>query len=158
MTGGICHEDTKTRRTGRTYRLRDFMTSWLTLFVLVSVAAQTPSDSWPTYHGDWSGRRYSALKQIDAVTVKHLALAWVYRLNTSRGGATSGGAGPDTAPAPPGVPSVKSTPLLVNGILYFSAPDHVWAIDARTGREVWHFVWKTRGGDHIGNRGVGVYN
>ncbi len=46
---------------------------------------------------------------------------------------------------------------MLNGILYFSAPDHVWAVDARTGREVWHFFWKTRGGDHIGNRGVGMY-
>ena len=45
---------------------------------------------------------------------------------------------------------------MVNGTLYFSAPDHVWAVDARTGREIWHYVWKTRGGDHIGNRGVGI--
>ena len=46
---------------------------------------------------------------------------------------------------------------MVNGILYFSAPDHVWAVDARTGREIWHYFWKTRGGIHIGNRGVGMY-
>ena len=56
----------------------------------VWVRAQTPIDSWPTYHGDWSGRRYSTLKQIDAANVKHLALAWVYRLSTSRGGAATG--------------------------------------------------------------------
>ena len=35
-------------------------------------------------------------------------------------------------------------------------PDHVYAVDARTGRDVWHYAWKTRGGDHIGNRGVGI--
>ena len=46
---------------------------------------------------------------------------------------------------------------MVNGVLYFSAPDHVWAVDARTGREIWHYFWKTRGGIHIGNRGVGMY-
>ena len=45
---------------------------------------------------------------------------------------------------------------MVNGTLYFSAPDHVWAVDARTGREIWHYFWKTRGGIHIGNRGVGM--
>ena len=45
---------------------------------------------------------------------------------------------------------------MINGVLYFSAPDHVWALDARTGREIWHYAWKTRGGDHIGNRGVGI--
>jgi acido-empty-quinoprotein group A len=46
---------------------------------------------------------------------------------------------------------------LSGGVLYFSAPDHVWAVDARTGRERWHYFWKTLGGDHIGNRGVGMY-
>ncbi len=45
----------------------------------------------------------------------------------------------------------------MNGVLYFSSPDHVWAVDARTGRERWHYFWKTRGGIHIGNRGVGMY-
>src|SRR5260370_26232767 len=44
------------------------------------VGAQTPIDSWPTYHGDLSGRRYSTLKQINAGNVKGLALARVYRL------------------------------------------------------------------------------
>jgi len=123
------------------------------------VIGQTPTDSWPTYHGDFSGRRFSTLKQITTTNVKSLALAWAYRLNVSRAGAIVGGEGPDQLPA--GVPAtmtIKSTPLMRNGILYFSAPDHVWAIDARTGREVWHYAWKTRGGDHIGNRGVGIFN
>ncbi|HMD36383.1 MAG TPA: acido-empty-quinoprotein group A [Vicinamibacterales bacterium] len=124
----------------------------------MGLRAQTPVDSWPTYHGDWSGRRYSALRQIDSANVNRLTLAWVYRLNTSRAGAIVGGEGPDTPSAPISTPTVKSTPLLINGILYFSAPDHVWAVDARTGREAWHYAWKTRGGDHIGNRGVGVYD
>jgi len=122
-----------------------------------ALLGKPPVDAWPTYHGDYSGRRYSTLKQINASNVKNLALAWVYRLNTSRGNAIVGGEGPDTPPSPPATPAIKSTPLMVNGLLYVSAPDHVWAVDARTGREVWHFLWKTRGGDHIGNRGVGMY-
>ena len=51
---------------------------------------------------------------------------------------------------------IKATPLQVNGILYFTLPDHVWAIDARTGREIWHHTWTSTGGIHIGNRGVGI--
>jgi glucose dehydrogenase len=47
--------------------------------------------------------------------------------------------------------------LEVNGILYFSAPDNAWAVDARTGRTLWHYFWKTKGGTHIGNRGLGMY-
>ena len=62
------------------------------------VGAQIPTDSWPTYHGDYSGRRYSTLKQINAANVKGLTLAWVYRVNTSRAGAIVGGEGPDTPP------------------------------------------------------------
>jgi alcohol dehydrogenase (cytochrome c) len=118
---------------------------------------QPPTESWPTYHGDYSGRRYSTLKQITASNVRGLTLAWVYRLNASQGGAIVGGEGPDTRPPGATAPAIKSTPLLVNGVLYLSAPDHVWAVDARTGREIWHYFWKTRGGDHIGNRGVGMY-
>jgi acido-empty-quinoprotein group A len=117
------------------------------------------TDAWPTYHGDYSGRRYSTLTQINAGNVKQLSLAWVYRLNTSQTAAIVGGEGPETPPASAGAfpLSIKSTPLMVNGVLYFTAPDHVWAVDARTGREIWHYYWRTRGGIHIGNRGVGMY-
>src|SRR5262249_35165573 len=110
-----------------------------------SLMTKPPIDAWPTYHGDYSGRRYSTLKQITTGNVKSLRLAWVYRLNTSRSGAIVGGEGPDAAPAGLAAPTIKSTPLMLHGVLYFSAPDHVWAVDARTGREMWHFAWKTRG-------------
>ena len=60
---------------------------------------QIPTDSWPTYHGDYSGRRFSTLKQINTTNVKGLTLAWVYRLNLSRAGAIVGGEGPGHAAA-----------------------------------------------------------
>jgi alcohol dehydrogenase (cytochrome c) len=126
----------------------------------VALLLKPPTDAWPTYHGDYSGRRYSTLTQINAQNVKNLTLAWVYRLNTSTVRAIVGGEGPDapaSAAGGSGPPTIKSTPLMVNGVLYFSAPDHVWAVDARTGREIWHYFWRTRGGIHIGNRGVGMY-
>ena len=59
-----------------------------------------PTDSWPTYHGDYSGRRYSTLTQINGDNVKNLTLAGVYRLSTSQALATIGGEGPDVPPAP----------------------------------------------------------
>jgi len=132
-----------------------FASAALIVVGIAVVGAQIPTDSWPTYHGDYTGRRYSTLKQINTANVKGLTLAWVYRVNTSRAGAILGGEGPETPP-PGSAPQVKSTPLMINGTLYFSVPDHVYAVDARTGRDVWHFAWKTRGGDHIGNRGVGI--
>lgn len=133
-----------------------------------SLLLKPATDAWPTYHGDYSGRHYSTLKQINSSNIKSLTLAWIYRANFSAAGAIVGGEGPESAPgggpgggfggfggAPGG--GIKAIPLMVNGVLYFSLPDHAFAVDARTGREIWHYVWKTRGGIHIGNRGMGMY-
>jgi alcohol dehydrogenase (cytochrome c) len=98
-------------------------------------------DTWPTFNGDYSGRRYSSIPQINSANVHSLALAWTARANT--------GDGSD--------PTIKATPLVVNGIMYFTVPDHAWAIDARTGRQLWHYKWESKGGIHIGNRGVGMW-
>src|SRR5207342_2044364 len=47
--------------------------------------------------------------------------------------------------------------LMVDGILYASAPDNAWAINAADGHVLWHYVWKTKGGTHTGNRGMGMW-
>jgi alcohol dehydrogenase (cytochrome c) len=155
----------------RVRQLRRFVVAIALVVISVTAAGQRqgldpalltkpPTDAWPTYHGDYSGRRFSTLTQINAQNVKNLTLAWIYRLNTSTTNAIVGGEGPETPPASAGgfgPPTIKSTPLMVDSVLYFSAPDHVWAVDARTGREIWHYFWRTRGGIHIGNRGVGMY-
>ena len=54
--------------------------------------------------------------------------------------------------------NIKGTPLMVDGTLYVTTPDNAWALDARDGRELWHYFWRTRGGTPIGNRGVGMWN
>ncbi|MGH9614036.1 MAG: acido-empty-quinoprotein group A, partial [Bryobacteraceae bacterium] len=66
-----------------------------------------PADTWPTYNGDYSGRRHSPLSQINASNIGSLALAWMYRTDV---GAERG----------VGTAQIKSTPLEVNGILYFT--------------------------------------
>ncbi len=115
-----------------------------TLILLTLLAAELfAQDSWPTYNGDYSGRRFSSLSKINTSNVNSLSLAWVYR-------ASGGGGGASSAP-------IKATPLVKDGLMYFTVPDRVWAIDARTGREVWNYAWPSKGGMHIGNRGVGIY-
>src|SRR4051812_27875446 len=94
------------------------------------------TDAWPTYNGDYSGRRFSAAKQITPENVKALSLAWMYQTGAAA--------------------AVKSTPLFINGVLYLSTQDNAYAIDARTGRELWHYVWKSQGGNHLSNRGMGA--
>jgi alcohol dehydrogenase (cytochrome c) len=118
-------------------------------------------DSWPTYHGDYSGRHFSPLDQINRLNVKSLSLQWVMRPGTTMQGAIVAGDGPEPAPgantAGASGLNVKATPLVVNGMIYLSTQDNAWAIDARTGKEVWHYFWKTRGGNRLGNRGAGMY-
>jgi alcohol dehydrogenase (cytochrome c) len=94
------------------------------------------ADTWPSFNGDYTGRRFSALKQIDRTNAGALTLAWAFQTRQTA--------------------AIKSTPLVVNGVLYFTVPNHVWAVDARTGRQVWHFQ-RQSGGNMIGQRGVAMY-
>ena len=95
-----------------------------------------PTDSWPTYHGDYSGKRHSRLTQITPQNVSNLSLAWAFQTRQA-----------DT---------LKSTPLLVDGVLYFTVPENIWAVDARSGHLIWHYTHPPTKGLHIGHRGVGM--
>jgi len=95
------------------------------------------AESWPSPHGDYSGRRHSTLTQITPENVQNLSLAWVFQTNQAM--------------------ALKSTPLLVDGILYFTVPDDIWAVDARSGHVIWHYTYHSKGGFHIGHRGVAMY-
>lgn len=97
-----------------------------------------PADMWPTYHGDYSGRRHSALTQITPGNVGNLSLAWAFQTNQNA--------------------AIKSSPLVVDGILYFTVPDNIWAVDARSGHQIWHYTYPPNKGLHIGHRGVGMYH
>jgi alcohol dehydrogenase (cytochrome c) len=127
-------------------------------------------DSWPTYNGDYSGKRYSALKQVNASNVRSLSLAWMTRFTPGPGNAGGFGRGGGSGPTPlivggegtgelaVGGGTIKASILSVDGTLYVTMPDNAWAVDARDGRELWHYYWKTKGGTHIGNRGMGMWN
>src|SRR5437763_3311888 len=120
------------------------------------------SDQWTTYSGDYSGKRYSALKQIDRSTVKGLSLSWITRLTSgcgptgadNAGGGGFAGRGGGGAPAPiivGGLGRGDLNPcgggrlgggiLMVDGVIYMSAPDNAWAVDARDGTVLWHYYW-----------------
>jgi alcohol dehydrogenase (cytochrome c) len=96
-----------------------------------------PADSWPTYHGDYSGRRHSRLTQITPDNVHQMTLSWVFQTGQTA--------------------QIKSNPILVNGVIYLTAPDVVWAVDARNGRQLWRYNYQMNDAFHIGHRGVAVY-
>ncbi len=104
-----------------------------------------PADAWPTYNGDYSGRRFAADAQIKPANIDMLAMKWMFRI---QGVGSQRGVGS---------PRISSTPLLWNGVLYFTIPNHVYAIDAKSGEEIWHYEWVDKGGHLVGNRGVGIY-
>src|SRR6478609_4850703 len=94
-----------------------------------------PADSWPTYHGDYTGRRHSRLTQITPENVHQLTVAWTFQ------GAGGG---------------IKASPILVNGVIYLTMPDNIWAIDARSGRQIWRYTYPPNQAFHIGHRGAAV--
>jgi alcohol dehydrogenase (cytochrome c) len=103
-----------------------------------SLLLKPPADSWPTYHGDYSGQRHSRLTQITPDNVKQITLAWAFQTGQAQ--------------------SIKATPILVNGVIYVTTPDNLWAVDARSGRQIWRYAYPANDGFHIGHRGVAVHN
>jgi alcohol dehydrogenase (cytochrome c) len=112
--------------------------------------------SWPTYSGDYSGQRHSPLTQINKANVKDLKPAFKAKLSVDISDAIIGGVAEKPA-IMAAKANVRGSILQVDGVLYVSAPDHAWAVDARTGKVLWHYFWKTKGGTHIGNRGMGMW-
>jgi PQQ-dependent dehydrogenase (methanol/ethanol family) len=82
-----------------------------------AVAQPNPAD-WPTYSGDVRGNRYSSLREIDERNVSSLRQAWVHPL-----------------PYDP----LETTPVVIDAVMYVTGPNQVYALDARTGGEIWRY-------------------
>jgi alcohol dehydrogenase (cytochrome c) len=79
----------------------------------------TSQSDWTTYNGVPGGNRYSTLTQISKNNVAKLGPKWVFSLGN--------------------VNLVENTPLVVEGVMYVSSANEVWALDAGTGRQIWHY-------------------
>jgi len=105
--------------------------------------ASPPAANWPSYNGDYSGRRYSGLAEITPENVKQLRAQWVFHSHNSD--------------------SLEVTPVVINGIMFVTSANDAFALDARTGREIWHHQRPVTEGlidDAAGhhNRGVGLWH
>jgi alcohol dehydrogenase (cytochrome c) len=104
--------------------------------------AQPAGANWVSYNGDYTGRRYSALHEITAANVTHLRAAWIFHPSNSE--------------------KLEVTPVVVNGVMYVTSANDAFALDARTGRVIWHHERTVSAGllddaaGHI-NRGVAVW-
>lgn len=97
--------------------------------------------NWPSYGSDYRSQRFSKADQINVDNVKELTLAWQHHSGV--------------------LASYQTTPIVQNGIMYFSLPfNHVVAVNAATGEELWRYQhekranWKMCCGPQ--NRGVAV--
>ena len=118
---------------------------------LLKEAIKTGNE-WVSYNGSWMEQRFSPLNQINASNVSRLGLAWYADLPV----AASGGGGNRH----------EGTPLVFNGVIYSITPwSIVYAIDAKSGKEVWHSdpevnqqIWASRICCGVVNRGIAMYN
>lgn len=76
--------------------------------------------NWPSYHGDYTGRRYSSLNQITPENVHQLRAQWVFHSPNSS--------------------NLEGTPVVINGLMFMTSANDAFAIDARTGRIVWRYT------------------
>jgi alcohol dehydrogenase (cytochrome c) len=99
--------------------------------------------NWTSYNGDYTGRRFSSLSAIDVSNVAHLRAAWAFHPGNSQ--------------------RLEATPVVIRGVMYVTSANDVFALDARTGRVVWHYQRPVSSGllDDAAahkNRGVAVWD
>src|SRR5262245_41535390 len=120
----------------RRVTMRAIQTIFVGAAVTWSAAAQQPASSnvtpqdlrdglrnptrWLTYAGDYANHRHSPLTQITPANVNRLTAQWQFQTDT--------------------LGKFEAAPLVLDGVIYVTGPlDVGWAIDARTGRQIWRY-------------------
>jgi alcohol dehydrogenase (cytochrome c) len=101
----------------------------------------TSQADWPSYNGQTNGSRYSTLTEIDKTNASRLVPKWVFSFRNNS--------------------SLQTTPVVVQGVMYVTSANECYALDAGSGRPIWHYQRaRTKGliGVSAGgaNRGVAV--
>jgi alcohol dehydrogenase (cytochrome c) len=100
-----------------------------------------PEVDWPRYDGSFTSNRNSSLAQISRSNVRSLKLQWMFPITWA--------------------PRLEATPIVVDGVMYVTAVNAVFALDARNGRQLWSYR-RERSAGLLGeaaggaNRGVGI--
>ena len=105
--------------------------------------AKPPLSNWLSYNGDYTGQRYSELQEITTKNVAGLRPQWVFHAPNSS--------------------SLEVTPVVAEGIMFVTSANDAYALDAQTGRTLWHYSRPVTEGliddaaQHH-NRGVGLWH
>lgn len=105
--------------------------------------AKPPGTNWVSYNGDYTGRRYSSLSQTTTGNVGRLQAQWVFHSSNSQ--------------------MLEVTPVVIEGVMYVTSSNDAFALDARTGRELWRHLRPLTSGlvedaSAHHNRGVAVWH
>ena len=73
---------------------------------------------WPTYNGTVNGNRHSVLDQVNRSNVSNLQLQWLYTIPFG---------------------SLETTPVVIDGVMYATGNNQVYALSGKTGREIWRY-------------------
>jgi alcohol dehydrogenase (cytochrome c) len=83
--------------------------------------AQEDSSTWLTYGKNYAGWRYSELAQIHTGNIAQLAPKWIHQTGLSG--------------------KLETTPLVFDGLMFVTGTsNHAFALDARTGKPIWHYT------------------
>jgi len=101
------------------------------------------SANWLSYNGDYTGRRYSALREVNTNNVAQLRAEWVFHA--------------------PNSDRLEVTPVVADGIMFLTSANDAYALDAQTGRTLWHYSRPITEGliddaSQHHNRGVGIWH
>ncbi len=86
---------------------------------LFSAIADPKPGDWPTYNGHLSGNRHSGLSQINTSNASQLGARWMFNIPRSR--------------------RLEVTPVVVDGLMYVTMANEAYALDAASGRQIWHY-------------------
>ena len=81
--------------------------------------AVTSQTDWTSYNGGDNGSRYSALTQINKANAAGLAPKWMFSLRNAN--------------------NLQVTPIVSEGVMYVTYANECYALDAGSGREIWHY-------------------
>jgi alcohol dehydrogenase (cytochrome c) len=111
--------------------------------VQASRLLSTPvANDWLSYNGDYTGRRFTSLREINPGNVSRLRAEWVFHA--------------------PNSDRLEVTPVVADGIMFVTAANDAFALDAQTGRTLWHYSRPVTNGliddaSQHHNRGVGIW-
>ncbi len=108
------------------------------------INADNEPNVWLSYGRNYEEQRFSPLTQINKNTISKLELAWSFDMDSTR--------------------ALESTPIVDDGTMFLTSEwSIIYAIDAKTGNEVWYYDpevpkdWGRKACCDVVNRGVAVW-